>query len=217
MRAHFREEPSLYAVPSMILNVKNDRFDHNLLQMVSEKPGFVQDARNGGPRPWYETTTGSDAAIIARKAFYEDVGVIDPQFLFYFKEIDLLRRSRYHGKRIAVSTRSVIHHCNQLETPQSGRPVKIRFERGFLIYTLKDQFNPLLKYGINFLLEFVSRPAGAVFRQVWKRAWQLLKADIELLLKSPRIIWRRHLELNAPEWLLEMPWLRPRATEAVQS
>jgi GT2 family glycosyltransferase len=209
MRAHFTEEPSLDVVTSMILNYEDDRFDRNFLQMLNATPGVMQDAWDGRIRAWYETTTGSGAALMARRSFYEDVGVIDPEFFIYFEEIDLLRRGRYHGKRIAVSTRSVIHHYNRLETPRSGRPVKIRFERGFLIFTLKDQFNPLVKCVIKFLLEVVSRPIGALFRREWARAWALLKVDAELLLKSPLIIWRRHLEMYAPDRLPEMTWLRP--------
>ena len=209
LRAHFAEEPSLDVVTSMILNYEDGRFDRNFLQLVSDTPGFVQDAWNGNPRPWYDTSGGSGAALMARKSFYEDVGVIDPEFFMYFEEIDLLRRGRYHGKRVAVSTKSVVHHFNHLETPDSGKPSKTRFERGFLIFTLKDQFNPLLKCVMKFLLEGVSRPIGALFRRQWIRAWALVKIDVELLLKSPQIIWRRHLEMHAPARLPEMAWLRP--------
>lgn len=145
---------------------------------------------------------------MARRSFYEDVGVIDPEFFMYFEELDLLRRGRWHGKRIAVSTRSVIHHYNHLETPGSGKPSKIRFERGFLIYTLKDQFNPLLKNVIKFLLEIVSRPVGAVFRAEWRRAVLLIRTGLELALKSPWIVWRRQREMHSPDRLPEMKWLR---------
>ncbi len=217
MRAHFAEEPALDVVTAMILNYEDDRFDQNFLQLIRETPGFVQDAWDGRVRPWYDTTSGSGAALMARRSFYEDVGVIDPEFFIYFEEIDLLRRGRYHGKRIAVSTKSVIHHYNRLETPKSGRPVKIRFERGFLIFTLKDQFNPLLKCVIKFLLEVISRPIGAVFRGEWKRAWALLKVDAELLFKSPLIIRRRYLEMHATRQLPEMTWLRRAAAEGKQS
>lgn len=209
MRAHYAEEPSLDVVTSMILNYDDDDFDRNFLQIVSSTPGMVQDSWNRRPKPWYDTTTGSGAALMARRSFYEDVGVIDPVFFIYFEEIDLLRRGRFHGKRIAVSTKSVIHHYNRLETPNSGRPVKIRFERGYLIYTLKNQFDPLLKCVLKFLLEVVSRPIGAVFRGQWKRAWLLVRADAELLLKSPWILYRRYLEMHHPERLPEMTWLRP--------
>jgi GT2 family glycosyltransferase len=209
MRKHFADEPSLDVITAMILNYEDGRFDRNFLQLVSNTPDFVQDAWNGTRRPWYDTTSGSGAALMARRAFYEDVGVIDPVFFMYFEEIDLLRRGRFQGKRVAVSTTSIVHHFNHLETPDSGKPSKMRFERAYLIYTLKNQFDPLLKCVLKFLVQVVSRPIGAVFRGQWKRAWLLVRADVELLLKSPWILYRRHLEIHSPERLPEMTWLRP--------
>jgi GT2 family glycosyltransferase len=212
MRAHYAADPTLDVITALILNYDDDRFDRNFLQIVSNTPDFVQDAWNGCVRSYYETITGSGAALMARRSFYEDVGVIDPEFFMYFEEIDLLRRGRYHGKRIGVSTKSIVHHFNHLESPDSGKPSKLRFERGFLIYTLKNQFDPAIKCVIKFLLEVVSRPIGAILRGEWKRAWALVRADVELIVKSPWILYRRHLEMYAPERLPEMAWLRSAAS-----
>jgi GT2 family glycosyltransferase len=208
MRAHFAEEPLLDAVTAMILNYEDDGFDRNFLQLVIGTSAFVQDAWNGKSRPWYDTKSGSGAALMTRRSFYEDVGVIDPEFFMYFEEIDLLRRGRYHGKRIGVSTKSIVHHFNHLESSDSGKPSKIRFERGYLIYTLKNQFDTALKCVIKFFVEVISRPIGALLRREWKRAWALVWTDVELLFKAPRILYRRHLEMHAPERLPEMTWLR---------
>jgi len=209
LRAVFAADAAIGVVTAMIKNYENDRFDRNFLQILEATPDFVQDAWDGRIKPWYETTTGSGAALMARRSFYESVGVIDPVFFMYFEEIDLIRRGRYHGHKSAFSTRGIIHHYNRLETPNSARPVKIRFERGYLIYTLKDQFSPTLKCIVKFLMEVVSRPIGAVFRREWRRLWLLLRTDVELLVKSPWILRRRHLEMHAPSRLPEMAWLRP--------
>jgi hypothetical protein len=209
LRAVFAADAAIGVVTAMIKNYENDRFDRNFLQILEATPDFVQDAWDGRIKPWYETTTGSGAALMARRSFYESVGVIDPVFFMYFEEIDLIRRGRYHGHKSAFSTRGIIHHYNRLETPNSARPVKIRFERGYLIYTLKDQFSPTLKCIVKFLMEVVSRPIGAVFRREWRRLWLLLRTDVELLVKSPGILRRRHLEMHAPSRLPEMAWLRP--------
>ena len=211
LRAVFAADPAIGVVTAMIKNYDDDRFDQNFMQILQSCPRFVQDAWDGAVASWYETATGSGAALMARRSFYESVGVIDPAFFIYFEEIDLLRRGRYHGHKAAFSTRGVIHHYNRLETPGSGRPVKIRFERGFLIYTLKDQFNPLPKCIIKFLLEVVSRPIGAAFRGEWGRCGKLIRVGGELLAKSPWIVRRRHLEMRSPERLPEMAWLRPGA------
>jgi len=208
LRGVFAADPAIGVVTAMIKNYANDRFDHNFMQILQATPKFVQDAWDGAIAPWYETWTGSGAALMTRRSFYEKVGVIDPAFFMYYEEIDLLRRGRYHGQKITFSTRGVIHHYNRLETKDSGRPVKIRFERGFMIYTLKDQFNPLPKCIIKFLLEVVSRPIGAAFRGEWSRMFKLLRVGVELIVKSPWIIRRRHLEMHAPERLPEMAWLR---------
>ena len=211
MRVVLAAAPTISVVTAMIKNYEDDRFDQNFIQILQVTPRFIQDAWDGTIAPWYETWTGSGAALMARRSFYEAVGVIDPVFFIYFEEIDLLRRGRYHGHKAAFSTRTVIHHYNRLETPGSGRPVRIRFERGFMIYTLKDQFSPLPKCIIKFLLEVVSRPIGAVFRGEWGRCLKLLRVGVELVLKSPWIIWRRHLEMHAPSRLPEMDWLRGHA------
>lgn len=208
MRAVFGAAPAVSVVTAMIKNYENDRFDQNFIQILQSTPKFVQDAFDGRIAPWYETQTGSGAALMTRRSFYESVGVIDPEFFIYFEEIDLLRRGRYHGHKAAFSTRGIIHHYNRLETPNSGRPVRIRFERGYMIYTLKDQFSPLPKCGIKFLLEVVSRPIGAAFRGEWGRLLKLLRVGVELVVKSPWIIRRRHLEMHAPARLPEMAWLR---------
>lgn len=209
MRKVFAADPAIGVVTAMIKNYDNDEFDQNFMQILQVSPKFVQDAWRGTIQPWYETETGSGAALMTRRSFYEQVGVIDPVFFIYFEEIDLLRRGRYHGHKCAFSTRGVIHHYNRLETPNSGRPVKIRFERGFMIYVLKDQFNPTLKCVIKFLLEVVSRPIGAAFRGEWGRMWKLLRVGAELVCKSPWILWRRRLEMRSPSRLPEMAWLRP--------
>lgn len=208
MRAVFTTCPGISVVTAMIKNYENDRFDQNFIQILQATPKFIQDAWEGSIAPWYETSTGSGAALMARRTFYESVGVIDPEFFIYFEEIDLLRRGRYHGHKAAFSTRAVIHHYNRLETPNSGRPVRIRFERGYMIFTLKDQFSPLPKCVIKFLLEVVSRPIGAAFRGEWGRMAKLLRVGVELVVKSPRIIRRRRLEMRMPQRLPEMTWLR---------
>jgi len=207
-RALFAAEPTVSVATAMILNYDNQSFDRNFLQILQATPGFIQDAWNRNVRPWYETETGSGAALMARRSFYESIGVIDPEFFIYFEEIDLLRRGRLHGHKAAVSTRAIIHHFNRLETPNSGRPTQFRFERGYMIYTLKDQFSPLPKCVIKFLMEVVSRPTGAAFRGQWARMFKLLGVDGELIWKMPRILHRRHLEMNAVGRLPEMTWLR---------
>lgn len=213
LRAVFAADPRIGVVTAMIKNYEDDQFDQNFMQILQATPAFVQDAWNGTIRPWYETHTGSGAALMARRSFYEDVGVIDPEFFIYFEEIDLLRRGRYHGQRIAFSTRGVIHHYNRLETADSGRPVKIRFERGYMIYVLKDQFSPTLKCVIKFLLEVVSRPIGAAFRGEWGRFGKLVRVGAELLVKSPWILRRRRLEMRNTAALPEMEWLRANAPQ----
>jgi GT2 family glycosyltransferase len=208
MREIFAADPAISVATAMILNYENDDFDQNFLQILQSTRGFIQDSWNRSVKPWYLTETGSGAALMARRSFYESVGVIDPEFFIYYEEIDLLRRGRFHGHKIAVSTRGIIHHYNRLETPNSGRPVKIRFERGYEIYTLKDQFNPALKCIIKFLMEVVSRPIGAAFKGQWGRCLQLIRVGAELVVKSPWILWRRHLEIRDPSRLPEMKWLR---------
>lgn len=209
MREIFTADPAISVATAMILNYENDDFDQNFLQILQATPGFIQDAWNKTVKPWYLTETGSGAALMARRSFYESVGVIDPEFFIYFEEIDLLRRGRFHGHKIAVSTRGIIHHYNRLETANSGRPVKIRFERGHEIFTLKDQFNPALKCVIKFLMEVVSRPIGAAFKGQWSRCLQLIRVGGELVVKSPWILWRRYREIHDPRRLPEMKWLRP--------
>lgn len=209
LRRVFAEAPTIDVATAMILDYDSSRFDRNFSQIVRSIPEFVQDVWDGRTKAWYETSTGSGAALMAKTSFFEGVGAIDPVFFMYFEELDLLRRGRYFGKKSAVSTRSIVHHYNHLESLGSGKPSKIRFERGFLIYTLKDQFAPLPKCVIKFLLETVSRPVGAVFRGEWKRAALLIRTGCELLLKSPWIIYRRHLEMREPDRLPEMEWLRP--------
>lgn len=213
LRAIFAADSAISVATAMILNYENDSFDQNFLQILQVTPGFIQDAWNRDVKPWYLTETGSGAALMARRSFYESVGVIDPEFFIYYEEIDLLRRGRLHGHKIAVSTRGIIHHYNRLETPTSGRPVKIRFERGYEIFTLKDQFNPALKCVIKFLMEVVSRPIGAAFKGQWRRCLQLIKVGAELIVKSPWILWRRHLEIHDPSRLPEMAWLRRNADD----
>ncbi len=209
LRKPFAADPSIGVVTAMIENYDNDRFDKNFSQILAATPEFIQDAWDGRVKPWYHTDTGSGAALMARRSFYEDVGVIDPVFFMYFEEIDLIRRGRYLGYKAAFSTTGVIHHHNHLETPTAGRPTKARFERGYMIFTLKNQFEPLAKCIIKFLLEVVSRPVGAILKGQWKRTLTLLGTGAELLVRSPAILYRRHLEMHSPSRLPEMRWLRP--------
>ena len=209
LRKPFAADPSIGVVTAMIKNYESEEFDKNFSQILASTPEFIQDAWDGRVRPWYHTDTGSGAALMARRSFYEDVGVIDPVFFMYFEEIDLIRRGRYLGYRAAFSTTGVIHHHNHLETPTAGRPTKARFERGYMIFTLKNQFETLSKCIIKFLLEIVSRPVGAILKGEWKRTLTLLGIGAELLVRSPSILRRRHQEMHSPSRLPEMRWLRP--------
>ena len=211
MREIFAADSSIGVATAMILQYDGQEFDKNCLQILQDTSGFVQDAWAGRVKPWYETESGSGAALMARRSFYEAVGVIDPEFFIYFEEIDLLRRGRFHGQKAAISTRGIVHHYNRLETPNSGRPTQIRFERGYMIFTLKDQFSPLPRCITRFLAEVFSRPVGAALRGQWARMRRLIRVGAELMVKSPLIIVRRHREIYSPGTLPEMKWLRARS------
>lgn len=188
LRAVFAADAAIGVVTAFIKTYDSDRIDHSFLQIPQTSQDFIEDAWSDAVRPWYETWTGSGAALMARRSFYESVGTIDPEFFMYYEEIDLLRRGRYHGHKVAFSTRGIIHHFNRLETPGPGSRARMLFERGFMIYTLKNQLDPLPKCVMKFLLEVVSLPVGALFRGEWRRLIMLLRVGAEILVKSPAII-----------------------------
>jgi GT2 family glycosyltransferase len=206
----FRDDPEIGVVTAMIRTYdSNTRLDTSCSQIFRTIPACLDDLWTDKLKPWYYTDTGSGAALMMSRKFLTTVGIIDPEFFIYFEEIDLLRRGRLHGFRLAISTTGIVHHFNRLEDPEQTRPTKIRFERGHMIFTLKNQNEPLIKSFIKFALEGPSRILGAVIGREWDRALKLTGAFVELLLKSPKIILRRHLEKRYPNRLPEMRWLKP--------
>lgn len=207
----FDADDRIGVVTASMRNYDDDTLDRNYQQILSVTPGFIDDAIRGDVRSWYETTTGSGAALAVSRRYIETVGAIDPVFFMYFEEIDWLRRGRLHGFKIAVSTQAIVHHFNHLEDPTERRPTKTRFERGHMIFTLKNQQEPLLKSLAKFLLEGPSRVTGALFAGQWKRAGSLLLITAELILRAPSIVSRRRRETYRPDSLPEMEWIRSAA------
>jgi GT2 family glycosyltransferase len=203
----FEADRDIGVVTAMIKNYDDERLDHNCMQIFRSIPDCVQDLWDGRLQPWYYTESGSGAACMLSRKYLEQVGIIDPVFFIYFEEIDLLRRGRYHGYKLAISTRGVVHHFNRLEDPTQKRPTKIRFERGHMIFTLKNQFEPYPKSLVKFLMEGPSRICGALLNKQWDRAWKLTKVNAELLCRIPEISLRRYREKYACRKLPEMKWL----------
>lgn len=207
----FQEDADVGVVTASMRNYDDLTLDRNYEQILSVTPGFLQDAMNQEIRSWYETSTGSGAALAVSRQFIERVGVIDPVFFMYYEEIDWIRRGRRHCFRIAVSTRAIVHHYNHLEDPTERKPAKIRAERGHMIFTLKNQFESPFKSVTKFLLEGPSRVTGALFARQWKRAANLAWITLELFLRAPLILRRRRCETHCPDRLPEMDWIRPAA------
>jgi GT2 family glycosyltransferase len=201
-------EPMLGFFSALILGYDDQRLDKNWMQFMRESYRCLQDLWNGTLQPWYETNSGSGAALLMRSSMLRQIGLIDPVFFMYFEEIDLIRRGRYHRWRSGFSTKAIVHHYNHLESSGPGHSSGIRFERGHMIYTLKNQEEPAIKCVLAFLLESVGRVAGAVLKRQWGRAGKLLRAALELYLKAPWILWRRHLEMRDPSHLEDLATLR---------
>lgn len=197
-------EPTLGFFSALILGYDDRRLDKNWMQFMRMNYRCLQDLWNGGLERWYPTDSGSGAAMLMRSSMLRHVGFIDPVFFMYFEEIDLIRRGRRHSYGSGFSTRAVVHHYNHLESSGPGHSSSIRFERGHMIYTLKNQEQPAFKSVIEFVLEAAGRVTGAVLRRQWVRAGRLIRAAVEIALKSPFILRRRHLEMRSPERLPEL-------------
>ena len=210
--AGFRETGNVGAVTSSIRTYDGDTADKGYTQILSSTPDFIRDSVIHVRRPFYETWTGSGAALALSQEFIEKVGMIDPVFFMYYEEIDWLRRGRLHGFTTLVSTEAIVHHFNHLEDPSQTKPSQIRSERGFLIYVMKNHEEILTKSVAKFLFECISRISGALLKRQWKRSFQLAKISLELSLKLPRILWRRQLELKRPSDLPEMIQLEEAAS-----
>ena len=204
MVAVMESEPTLGFLSALIVGYEDDRLDKNWMQFMRLNYQCLQDLWTGTVDRWYETDSGSGAAMLMRSSMLRAIGFIDPVFFMYFEEIDLIRRGRFHGYRSAFSTRAVVHHYNHLESSGPGHSSGIRFERGHMIYTLKNQEESLLKCVPKFLAESITRVAGAVLKRQWTRTGKLLRAAGELYLKAPGILWRRNLEMRHPELLPEL-------------
>ena len=61
-----------------------------------------------------------------------------------------------------------------------------------------------------FRSDVTGRVAGAVIKRQWQRTGRLLKAGLEILVKSPAILWRRRLEMRSPESLPDLAALNAR-------
>ena len=197
-------EPTLGFFSALILGYDDRRLDKNWMQFMRMNYRCLQDLWSGSLDRWYPTDSGSGAAILIRSSMLRHIGLIDPVFFMYFEEIDLIRRGRYHGYGSGFSTRAVVHHYNHLESAGPGHSSGIRFERGHMIYTLKDQGKPAVQNVLAFALESTGRVAGAVLRRQWSRAGKLVRVVLELWAKSPAILWRRYLELRTPSRLQEL-------------
>lgn len=197
------QEKSLGFFSSLIVGYDDQRLDKNWMQFMRMSYRCLQDLWNGSLDRWYPTDSGSGAALMMRTAMLLEIGFIDPVFFMYFEEIDLIRRGRYHGYGSGFSTRAVVHHYNHLESSGPGHSSGIRFERGHMIFVLKNQEEPAIKCAIAFVLDAVGRVAGAILKRQWARTGRLVLAGSEVALKSPWILLRRHLEMRKPSRLPE--------------
>ena len=204
-------EPTLGFFSALILGYDDRRLDKNWMQFMRMNYRCLQDLWTGSLARWYPTDSGSGAALLIRSSMLRHIGLIDPVFFMYFEEIDLIRRGRYHGYGSGFSTRGVVHHYNHLESSGPGHSSGIRFERGHMIYVLKNQEEPAFKCVLAFVLDAAGRTTGALIKRQWQRTGRLLKAALEILVKSPSILWRRRLEMRSPGQLPELATLHAAA------
>jgi GT2 family glycosyltransferase len=204
MVCEMEAQPSLGFFTALIRGYDDDLLDRNWLQFARLNMGFLQDLWRGCCKPWYTTESGSGAALLMRSSMLRRIGMLDPEFFMYFEEIDLIRRGRIHGYLAGFSTRAVVHHNNSLESSGPGHSSAMRFERGHMIYVLKDQEHPALKCVAAFVANAVGRTLGALSRRQWSRTWKLCLASAELFTKAPLILVRRHREIYSPAQLPEL-------------
>lgn len=201
------QERSLGFFSSLILGYDNQRLDKNWMQFMRMSYRCLQDLWNGTLERWYDTDSGSGAALMMRSTMLRHIGLIDPVFFMYFEEIDLIRRGRCHGYASGFSTRAIVHHYNHLESSGHGHSSGPRFERGHMIFVLKNQEEPAVKCVLAFVLDAGGRVTGAVLKRQWARTGRLLMDSLGILLRLPSILWRRHLEIRNPARLPEVAQL----------
>jgi len=92
------------------------------------------------PGKWLDVEWVEGSCLLARRAVFERIGLLDPIFFIFFEEIDFCRRARAAGFDIALVPSSKVHHYRggYFATPALAQRRSFLFLRNSMIYNSSD-------------------------------------------------------------------------------
>jgi GT2 family glycosyltransferase len=144
----------------------------------------------------YEIPFVNAAAWLLNVKCFKKIGFFDPDFFMYGEDTDLINRVLFHKMKLGITPLANICHAREHRSKDFPKTHLTNSEKiqhqGRYLSILKNIneniFNSFLKFitesGMNVLNELLSKR--------WNRAFQLVIIVIQLIVKLPNIITKRH-------------------------
>lgn len=155
------------------------------LQNELEHP---ESARRSIPVEWVE-----GSCLIMKRRLIEEVGALDPIFFSFYEEIDLCRRARYQGYKVALVPQSRVHHHRggTWEATEEWRRRRDRqCDRSQFIHVLTDPRRGMLANFAAGLRTFVTKLRLAILMRSGQRLFDLAWISLDVS-RSLRTILRK--------------------------
>lgn len=158
-----------------------------------------------GPSLW-ESKSLLGAAIMVKREALMKTGLFDPLYFAYGEEQDFCRRLRFHGYKLAVTSRSPIIHLRTHENRGSDDWRLFLRLKGVYLLDLKDVTQPFFKCLKNvartYLRDITSRKSHYAHNF---RTKHYLKVGLWLVMHLPAIARHRNLDKAGGAYLLAHP------------
>jgi GT2 family glycosyltransferase len=132
------------------------------------------------------------AVLISRDAL-EHVGLLDPDYFFYYEDADWSYRARAQGYRILAAPQAVLYH----KFGASARTLESDFKLALVVqnrlrYAVKNLgWKRASRSVLNYAIEDLAGLAGALFRRQWRSGRAYIRAWARLLVSVPGLMAAR--------------------------
>ncbi len=155
-------------------------------------PHLLADLRrNDRPGAWFPVEWVEGSCLVAKRALFEHVGLLDPIFQYFFEEFDFCRRARRAGFEIAIVPSSKVHHYRGgsfAGSSQSRR--RFLLVRNSMIYNSTDPALPWLRNVLRLLRNNAGHLKSALARPRDLPPWFQASCSVAIGLPGVYRKWR---------------------------
>lgn len=193
-----KENPKISVFASNILSWNGKKIDSQGIEFFWRgKAEQINQGKIYNPQP---TTHNSQlifgacaAAALYRKEIFEKLGYFDEDFFAYLEDVDFSLRVHLAEEKCLFAPKAIVYHCGGATRKRMGN-FKARMDaKNWIFIIVKDYpIGKFIRYFPQIFIERLRNLSGLIKQTVWWQVpWAIFATYGEVLLKLPKIIWKR--------------------------